>query len=60
MIYTINTENDLRALLSEVIGCLGWAFHPDEPTTEYVQRDTSEPSYTSEEAQRLDNLMDKL
>lgn len=59
MIHTINTENDLRALLIEVIGYLGWAFHPDEPMTEYARRDTNEPSYTSEEAQRLDNLMDK-
>ena len=59
MIQTIKTENDLRAMLTDVIGYLGWAFHPDEPMTEYVQRDSGEPSYTSEEAQRLDNLMDK-
>jgi len=59
MIQTIKTENDLQALLTEMISYLGWAFHPDEPMTEYVQRDSGEPSYTSEEAQRLDNLMDK-
>lgn len=59
MIHAISTENDLRVLLIEVISYLGWAFHPDEPMTEYVWRDTGEPSYTQEEAQRLDNLMDE-
>ena len=59
MIHTINTENDLRTMLTEVISFLGWAFHPDEPMTEYVRRDTGEPSYTPEEAQRLNNLMDE-
>ena len=59
MIHAISTENDLRVLFIEVISYLGWAFHPDEPMTEYVWRDTGEPSYTQEEAQRLDNLMDE-
>lgn len=57
MIQTIKTENDLRALLTEVISYLGWAFHPDDPMTDYVYRDTGEPSYTPEEAKRLDLLM---
>lgn len=59
MIQTIKTENDLRALLTEVISYLGWAFHPDDSMTEYFYRDTGEPSYTPEEAQRLDLLMDE-
>lgn len=59
MIQTINTENDLRALLTEVISYLGWAFHPDDSMTEYVRRDTGEPSYSPEEAKRLDILMDE-
>lgn len=59
MIQTINTEKDLRALLTEVIGYLGWAFHPDNSMMDYVCRDTSEPSYTPEEAKRLDLLMDE-
>lgn len=59
MIQVINTENDLRALLTEVISYLGWAFHPDDSMTDYVRRDTGEPSYTSEEAKRLDKLMDE-
>lgn len=59
MIQTINTENDLRAMLTEVIGYLGWAFHPDNSMAEYVRRDNSEPSYTLEEAKRLDQLMDE-
>lgn len=59
MIQTINTKKDLRALLTEVISYLGWAFHPDDSMTEYVRRDTGEPSYTPEEAQRLNNLMDE-
>lgn len=59
MIQTINTENDLRAMLIEVISFLGWAFHPDNPMTDYVRRDTVEPSYTLEEAKRLDSLMDE-
>lgn len=59
MILTINTEIDLRALLTEVIGYLGWAFHPDNSMTDYVRRDTGEPSYTTEEALRLDILMDE-
>lgn len=58
MIKKINTKNDLRALLTEVISYLGWAFHPDDPMTDYVYRDTGEPSYTTEEAQRLESLMD--
>lgn len=59
MVHTINTENDLRALLTEVISDLGWAFHPDEPMMEYVQRDTGRSSYTQEQAQRIDSLMDE-
>lgn len=59
MVQAINTENDLREMLTEVISYLGWAFHPDDPMTDYVRRNTGEPSYTSEEAERLDNLMDE-
>ena len=59
MIQTINTENDLRAMLTEVIGYLGWAFHPDNPMMDYVRRDTGESSFTPEEALRLDCLMDE-
>lgn len=59
MIQKINTENDLRALLTEVISYLGWAFHPDNPMTDYVRRDTGERSYTLEESKRLDSLMDE-
>ena len=59
MIQTIKTENDLRAMLTDVIGYLGWAFHPDNSMTDYFCRDTGEPSYTTEEAQRLDFLMDE-
>ena len=59
MIQTLKTENDLQALLTEVISYLGWAFHPDDSMTDYVYRDTGEPSYTPAEAQRLDYLMDE-
>lgn len=59
MIQTIKTENDLRALLTEVISYLGWAFHPDDSMKDYVRRDTGEPSYSLEEGKRLDILMDK-
>lgn len=59
MIQTINTENDLRTMMAEVIGYHGWAFHPDDPMTDFVRRDTGEPSYSQEEAERLDNLMNK-
>lgn len=57
MIQTINNETNLRTKLTEVIVYLGWAFHPDEPMTEYVQRNTGEPSYSPEDAKRLDCLM---
>jgi len=60
MIHTISTENDLRALLTEVIGYLGWAFHPDESMTEYVRENTGAPSYTQEETLRLDTLTDEV
>lgn len=59
VILAIKTKNDLRAMLTEVISYLGWAFHPDESMTEYVRRDTGEPSYAPEEAKRLDLLMDE-
>ena len=59
MIQTIQNEKDLREMLTEVISYLGWAFHPDDPMTDYVRRDTGEPSFTQEEAQRLDHLMDE-
>ena len=59
MIPAIKAENDLQAMLTEVISYLGWAFHPDESMTEYVRRDNGEPSYSSEEAKRLDCLMDE-
>ena len=59
MIQSIHTENDLRAMLTEVISYLGWAFHPDDPMTDYVCRDTNEPSYSLEEAKKLDKLMDE-
>ena len=59
MVHTIKTENDLREMLTEVIGYLGWAFHPDDPMTDYVRRDTGEPSYSLEEAKRIEGLMDE-
>ena len=59
MIQNINTENDLCEMLTEVISHLGWAFHPDDPMTDYVNRETGAPSYTLEEADRLDKLMDE-
>jgi hypothetical protein len=59
MIQTIKTEKDLRKMLTEVIGNLGWAFHPDDPMTDFVRMDTGEPFCSSEEAQRLDHLMDE-
>jgi len=59
MIQNINTENDLCEMLTEVISHLGWAFHPDDPMTDYVNRETGVPSYTPEEADRLDKLMDE-
>lgn len=59
MIQTINTEKDLRSMLTEVIDYLGWAFHPDNQMTDYVRRDTGEPSYILKEAKRLDSLMDE-
>ena len=59
MVHTIKTKNDLQEMLTAVISYLGWAFHPDDPMTDYVCRDTGEPSYTPEEAKRLDELMDE-
>ena len=59
MIQAINTEKDLREMLTEVISYLGWAFHPDDPMMDYVRRDTGKPSYTSEEAEKLDAMMDE-
>ena len=59
MIQNINTENDLCEMLTEVINHLGWAFHPDDPMTDYVNRETGELSYTPEETERLDHLMDE-
>ena len=59
MIQTINTEDDLRTLLTEVISNLGWAFHLENSMTDYVRRDTGETSYTPEETQRLNCLMDE-
>jgi hypothetical protein len=35
MIQAINTEKDLREMLTEVISYIGWAFHPDDPMTDY-------------------------
>lgn len=46
-------------MLTEVISYLGWAFHPDDPMTDYVRKDTGEPFYSSGEVQRLDCLMDE-
>lgn len=59
MIHSIKTENDLRAMLTEVISYLGWAFHPDDPKTDYVRRNTGKTSYSPEEAKRLDSLIDE-
>ena len=59
MVHTIKTKNNVQEMLTEVISYLGWAFHPDDPMTDYVRRDTGEPSYTPEEANRLDELMDE-
>lgn len=59
MIKTIKTDRDLREMLTEVISNLGWAFHPDDSMAEYVRRDTGEPFYTPEEAEKLDTFMDE-
>ncbi len=46
-------------MLTEVIGYLGWTFHPDDPMADYIRMDIGEPSYTHEEAERLDYQMDE-
>ena len=59
MIQAIKTKENLHSMLAEVISYLGWAFHPDNSMTEYVRKDNNAPSYSPEEAERLDRLMDE-
>lgn len=59
MIQTINIWNNMRAILLKVISYLGcWAFHPSDSMKDNVCRETGGPSYTIEEAEKIDNLMD--
>ena len=53
------TEEDVRAFLTDVIRIVGWAFHPDETICNYINKETEEYLFTKEEAEYLDKLMDR-
>lgn len=56
---TFETEDDVRDFLTDVIGRVGWAFHPDDSMCDYIDRETDEYVFTQKEAGYLDNLMDE-
>jgi isopenicillin N synthase-like dioxygenase len=56
---TFETEEDVRTFLTDVIRVLGWAFHPDDSFSTYINMYTDEYIYTQEEAEGLDALMDE-
>lgn len=55
----IETRQHLRQFMHEVLGELGWGYHPDTPFGDYVNGDTGEPTYTAEQAAERDALQDQ-
>jgi hypothetical protein len=53
-----NTE-DIRAFITYLVmeECLN--FHPDTPFTDYICYTSNKPTYTSEECQQRENLLDQ-
>lgn len=58
MIQGINTIDDVKAFFTQLLN-ESLNFHPDEDFANYINIDTSEPTYSVEGAQMRNQLMDK-
>ncbi len=58
MIQVINTIDDVNAFFTELLD-ESLNFHPDEGFANYINIDTSEPTYSAEGAEMRNQLMDK-
>jgi hypothetical protein len=58
MITKINTSEDVKAFAKQLIE-EGVSFHPDDDFNDYVNFKEHKPTYTKEEAQKRNQLMDQ-
>lgn len=56
---TIRTEDDVRLLISHFLHEENLNFHPDTPFADYINYENGEPTYTAEEAEQRDALVEQ-
>lgn len=56
---TIRTRMHLRQFMLEVLGELGWGYHPDTRFGDYINLHTGDPTYTPEEALHREALQEQ-
>jgi hypothetical protein len=56
---TIQTASDIRAFITCLVGKEGLNFHPDTPFAEYVNYSDGTPTYTQEECDFREELLDQ-
>ena len=59
MIKEINTIEDVRLFAFQLVNEEKLSFHPDNDFSDYINLETSEPAYSQEEVQFLNQLMEK-
>ena len=58
MIQTIETIEDVKVFVRQLLN-EGLNFHPDTPFQDYINAETRQQTYTAEEADVRNKLMDK-
>lgn len=56
---TIGSYQNLRQFILEVLGELGWGYHPDTRFSDYIDAATGAPTYTVEQAFERDSLQEQ-
>jgi hypothetical protein len=59
MITEINTIEDVKLFAFQLVNEDNLSFHPDNDFSDYVNTETKAASYNTEQASRLNMLMDK-
>jgi hypothetical protein len=55
----INNIEDVENLIVFFESIVGAGFHPDTPFTDYINTETGEPTFTPEQSDLYDTLLDK-
>ncbi len=55
---SISSLNDVNNFLTDCINVLNLNFHPDDPFEDYINLETKEPTFTKEQAEKLNTIND--